>query len=129
MFRTGLFYVFLTAILVIGVSQALAQEKRNNVSNQGFDKLGRTLATLSANAPGNSRVSISVIDVATGTLIYKKSDTELMNPASNVKIITAACALKQLGGHFRFTTSLHGKSDGSIIRGPVYIKGHADPTL
>jgi D-alanyl-D-alanine carboxypeptidase/D-alanyl-D-alanine-endopeptidase (penicillin-binding protein 4) len=129
MFRTGFFYIFLTTIMIIGASQALAQSKQNNDLNQGFNKLGRTLATLSANAPGNSRVSISVIDVATGTLIYKKSDTELMNPASNVKIITAACALKQLGGHFRFTTSLHGKRDGSIIRGPVYIKGHADPTL
>ncbi|MCP4199057.1 MAG: D-alanyl-D-alanine carboxypeptidase/D-alanyl-D-alanine-endopeptidase, partial [Proteobacteria bacterium] len=129
MLRTRLFYPFLAAMLVIGPTNALTQSKQNNDSNQAFDRLGRTLATLSANSPGNSRVSISVIDVTTGTLIFKKSDTELMNPASNVKIITTACALKQLGGEFRFATSLHGKIDGSVIRGPVYIKGHADPTL
>lgn len=95
----------------------------------GFTELTNTLKKVAADSPGNSRSGVRVVDVETGTVIYDRNGDEPFNPASNAKVITSACALKRLGPEYRFVTSLHGRSDGAVIRGPVYIKGHADPLL
>ena len=94
-----------------------------------LEELGRTLAALAAASPGNAKVGIAVIDVASHAVVFQKNPDAPMNPASNTKIVTAACALKRLGPEFRYLTSLHGNRDGAVIRGPIYLKGHADPTL
>lgn len=110
---------------LFGAAVAVAQ---GNPGPSLEDLRGR-IARAAASPPGNATVSIAVADAVTGTEIYAKSPDKALNPASNVKIVTAACALKLLGPEFRFVTSLHGRRDGSAIRGPLYIKGHADPSL
>lgn len=54
-------------------------------------------------------------------------------PASNMKAVTAAGALIGLGPEFRFTTRLtagpRGLRAGRVLRGPLYLEGHGDPTL
>jgi D-alanyl-D-alanine carboxypeptidase/D-alanyl-D-alanine-endopeptidase (penicillin-binding protein 4) len=72
---------------------------------------------------------VAVADVLSGEEIYAQNGDAQLNPASNAKIVTAAAALEKLGPEFRFWTSLHGEREGGAIRGPVYLKGHADPTL
>jgi D-alanyl-D-alanine carboxypeptidase/D-alanyl-D-alanine-endopeptidase (penicillin-binding protein 4) len=119
----------LTTLAVAFLLLARPINGQENKSESGFDKLAKILASLAGSSPGGSRSGVSVIDVMSGREIYAKSSDELHNPASNAKIMTAACALKRLGPDFRFVTSLHGRQDGSVIRGPIYIKGHADPTL
>ena len=93
------------------------------------DALKGQLEKLAAGSPGNSVVSIAVSDVLTGREIFSKNGDEGMNPASNAKIVTAAAALKILGPEYRFNTTLHGKVDGVAVKGPIYIKGHGDPSL
>ncbi len=119
--KTKWFGIF-TVLLVFAATPRLA------VGTGDLDALRRKLDTLSS-PPGNAKVGISVVDVSSGETIFAKNGDTLMNPASNAKIITAACALKTLGPEYRFTTSIHGRRDGSVIRGPIYLKGHADPTL
>jgi D-alanyl-D-alanine carboxypeptidase/D-alanyl-D-alanine-endopeptidase (penicillin-binding protein 4) len=94
-----------------------------------YTELADTLGSLVGKKPGNSVVGVSVVDVATGAEIHAAGADAQLNPASNAKIVTAAVALKILGPEFKFLTSLHGKRDGTTIRGPIYIKGHADPSL
>jgi D-alanyl-D-alanine carboxypeptidase/D-alanyl-D-alanine-endopeptidase (penicillin-binding protein 4) len=94
-----------------------------------FGPLKKILQNIAADSPGNSKSGVSVVDIKTGTIIYERNGSEQFNPASNAKIVTAACALKQLGPEYRFITSIHGRADGAVIRGPVYLKGHADPSL
>ncbi|MCP4674936.1 MAG: D-alanyl-D-alanine carboxypeptidase/D-alanyl-D-alanine-endopeptidase [Deltaproteobacteria bacterium] len=122
--RARLLFATLIAIGVAIGATSSAQEKGGDIAS-----LRRTLAGLAGKSPGNSKVGIAVVDVMTGAEIFSKHGDEPLNPASNAKIVTAACALKRLGPEFRFTTSLHGRRDGSVIRGPIYFKGHADPTL
>lgn len=74
-------------------------------------------------------MGISVVDVQSGFEVFSKNGDDPFNPASNAKIITAACALKILGPQFRYVTGLYGRIEGRLIRGPLYIKGRADPTL
>ncbi len=126
--RITLVCILLAASLVAG-SATLQAESSPNSPTSGFDKLRRTLGAIASKSPGNSQVGIHVLDVTSGAEIYKLNSDQVFNPASNAKIVTAACALKQLGPEFRFVTSLHGRRDGGVIRGPLYLKGHADPTL
>ena len=114
--------------LLTSIGTATAVFAQDSAGGQ-FASLRKTLSTIAADSPGNSRSGVSVVDVMTGLEIYSKDSDSKFNPASNVKIITAACALTALGPEFQFTTSLHGRMDGTVIRGPLYIKGHADPTF
>ncbi|MDJ0765669.1 MAG: D-alanyl-D-alanine carboxypeptidase/D-alanyl-D-alanine-endopeptidase [Myxococcota bacterium] len=115
----------LIGVLLIGTARA--QENQRQAID--FDKLGRAISAAVGNGPGNATVGLVVTDVASGREIFEKNGDKQLNPASNVKIITAACALKTLGPEFRFATRLFGRQDSAVIRGPIYIKGHADPTL
>ena len=94
-----------------------------------FDSLKNTLSALAAKKPGNSSVGITVVDVHSGNVIYTLNGETPLNPASNAKIITAAAALKLLGPEFRFHTELYGKVNARNVQGPLYLKGHGDPSL
>ena len=117
------------AALAMVPAGAIAQGSGTQAGMEEFDKLSRAIGALAVGSPGNSKAGIAVVDVATGHRIYLSKEDELFNPASNAKIVTAACALKSLGPNYRFVTSLHGRREGSVIRGALYIKGHGDPTL
>ncbi|MEV8530650.1 D-alanyl-D-alanine carboxypeptidase/D-alanyl-D-alanine-endopeptidase [Streptomyces sp. NPDC051211] len=67
----------------------------------------------------------SVIDTATGTVLYEAKPREAMTPASTVKIATAAAALAALGPEHRIaTTVVPGPGTGRIV-----LVGGGDPSL
>jgi serine-type D-Ala-D-Ala carboxypeptidase/endopeptidase (penicillin-binding protein 4) len=72
-----------------------------------------------------------VVDLDTGrTLFSAKADTPL-SPASNMKLVTSAVALKVLGGDFEFRTQLIARDavvDGAL-QGPLYVLAGGDPNL
>ncbi len=63
--------------------------------------------------------------------LYSFHSDHLFSPASNVKLLTTAMALKLLGPDYRFKTGLYATIpvDGKTLRGDVYIKGFGDPNL
>jgi D-alanyl-D-alanine carboxypeptidase/D-alanyl-D-alanine-endopeptidase (penicillin-binding protein 4) len=74
-------------------------------------------------------LSVSVIDLASGsTVVAHRADAPL-NPASNQKLITAAIALAELGPSFRMRTGLYGEIQGEAVRGGLVLRGFGDPTL
>jgi D-alanyl-D-alanine carboxypeptidase/D-alanyl-D-alanine-endopeptidase (penicillin-binding protein 4) len=119
-------FIFLVAaVLFLGARPSWAQsEPRVDTA-----ALGRVLESLSAGKPGKSKVGILVRDVMSGQDIFAFNGSEPLNPASNTKIVTAACALKVLGPEFRFYTSIHGRVEDGVVRGPIVLKGGADPML
>ncbi|MBW2278207.1 MAG: D-alanyl-D-alanine carboxypeptidase/D-alanyl-D-alanine-endopeptidase [Deltaproteobacteria bacterium] len=124
--KTLLAWLVGLAVVAVAGSSTLAQEQ---AADPGFGELSDTIESLARKKPGNSVVGVTVTDVTTGAEIFALGGDEQLNPASNAKIVTAAVALKVLGPEFEFQTSLHGKRDGNTIRGPIYIKGHGDPSL
>lgn len=116
------------ALLVLLVAAVSAGTMAQDGDSQ-YDKLRAELTSLASKSPGSSVAGVTVVDVLTGAEIFSSKGDIQLNPASNAKIVTAACALKVLGPEFRFQTSLHGRKDGAAIRDAIYIKGHADPTL
>lgn len=85
-------------------------------------------ATVQAAQLGDG-ISISVVDLKTGQPVYALRERTLRNPASNLKVLTAAAALLELGPDYRFRTGLYGHQQGHRLAGPVYLRGFGDPSL
>lgn len=77
-------------------------------------------------------VGVQVVNVRTGEEVFARSADDGMSPASTMKVVTAAAALRTLGPSYRFTTDLltDGEVDAAgVLDGNLYVQGHGDPTL
>ncbi len=78
----------------------------------------------------NAHWGMLVVDPERGDTIVSHNASKLFMPASNMKIITGAVALAQLGPDYRFRTTL--LASGPIVegklRGDLVIVGGGDPT-
>jgi serine-type D-Ala-D-Ala carboxypeptidase/endopeptidase (penicillin-binding protein 4) len=87
-------------------------------------------AAVDASPLANARVGILVEAVDTGEVVYAHDPDALLNPASNVKLVTTAAALARLGPDFRFATEL--LSDAWPAHGEVrtlWVRGKGDPSV
>ncbi len=101
----------------IAARQELARAIGKAIHDAGFD---------------DARVGIHVRSVADGTTLFARAADTLLNPASNMKVITAAAALEILGPEFRYETELYGLhelDEKGVLRGNLYVKGQGDPTF
>lgn len=91
--------------------------------------LSARLAEIVAQANLGDRVGVSVVDVASGDRIFDHHGDLALNPASNMKLVTAAGVLFRLGGDFRMQTAVHGRiEEGGLVR-ELFVRGYGDPTL
>jgi serine-type D-Ala-D-Ala carboxypeptidase/endopeptidase (penicillin-binding protein 4) len=74
---------------------------------------------------------ILIVDPDSGDTLYSHNAGKLFLPASNMKIVTSATALAQLGPDFQFRTTfvtrrrpVHGVIDGDLV-----VIGRGDPTI
>jgi D-alanyl-D-alanine carboxypeptidase/D-alanyl-D-alanine-endopeptidase (penicillin-binding protein 4) len=63
------------------------------------------------------RFSIHIVKADSGNTIYEHNARELMIPASNMKIITSAAALKYLGPDYQYTTRVGLEGDTLVVIG------------
>ena len=61
-------------------------------------------AVVERSSLADARVGICVVSLDTGATLYAHDADVLLNPASNVKLFTAAAALARLGPEYRFET-------------------------
>ncbi|MFO0594085.1 MAG: D-alanyl-D-alanine carboxypeptidase/D-alanyl-D-alanine-endopeptidase [Myxococcaceae bacterium] len=77
-----------------------------------------------------SRVTIQVRSLDDGTVVFSKDPDELLNPASNVKLFTAATALWKLGPEYRYETDFLVEQDWKEGKAKtLYIRGRGDPSI
>ena len=77
-------------------------------------------------------ISLTVLDAATGQVVYTANGDKGLAPASTLKTVTSITAFNLLGADFKFETQFGytGTIDASgILTGDVIIKGGGDPTL
>ncbi len=98
----------LSVSLVSTVSADLA-EQINSIINQPSQK--------------KTRFSICVAEANTGRIVYKYNETKPMLPASNMKIITTAAALKYLGPDYQYKTQI------GLCGDTLIVLGSGDPLL
>jgi D-alanyl-D-alanine carboxypeptidase/D-alanyl-D-alanine-endopeptidase (penicillin-binding protein 4) len=68
-------------------------------------------------------VSLLAVDLETGRVLASRAPDALRLPASNLKLLTAAAALRGLGGGWRWRTRLLAEGDALVL------VGAGDPTL
>ena len=78
-----------------------------------------------------SRVGVHMQSLDDGTVVFSHNADELLNPASNVKLVTSAAALATLGPEFRYDTEFlvdpELAADGKVKT--LYVRGKGDPSI
>lgn len=75
------------------------------------------------------RAGVSIVDARTGRSLFAHRGDAAMNPASNMKLVTAAAVLLELGADFQMLTGVYGTiEEGGVIRS-LTLRGYGDPTL
>jgi D-alanyl-D-alanine carboxypeptidase/D-alanyl-D-alanine-endopeptidase (penicillin-binding protein 4) len=76
---------------------------------------------------------VCVASLDTGATLYARGADQLLNPASNVKLFTAAAALARLGPEHRFDTEVSVDAASAGLPGgaarTLYLRGKGDPSL
>ena len=68
----------------------------------------RLLELLSQPPLSGAHVGFEVQSLDDGQVIFSRNGDDLLNPASNTKLVTSAAALLRLGPEYRFTTDYLG---------------------
>lgn len=91
--------------------------------------LAARLGELVAAAGLGDQIGIAVVDATTGAGIFAHAGELPLNPASNMKLVTAAAALATLGADFHMRTGLYGRVTGDAVTGGLVVRGFGDPSL
>ncbi|WP_212828230.1 D-alanyl-D-alanine carboxypeptidase/D-alanyl-D-alanine-endopeptidase [Catellatospora sp. TT07R-123] len=87
--------------------------------------LSAVLGPLMTGTALGSHVSASVVDLHTGEVLFELDPTEMITPASNTKLVTAAAVLATRGPTYRITTRVvAGPNPGEVV-----LIGAGDATL
>ena len=95
------------------------------------DALKKAVEQLLSQPPlSNARVAMQVESLDDGQVVYSRNPDELLNPASNTKLVTAAAGLLRLGPEYRFSTDY--LTDKPLQKGRIgtlYVRGRGDPSV
>lgn len=96
----------------------------------GLSRLNKRLeAIVKRTLPQNYTVSIQVADLGTGHVLMEMDPDRPLVPASTMKVVTSATALKTLKPDFTFITEVFvDKVKGSSV-GNLFLKGKGDPSM
>ncbi|MFC4800396.1 D-alanyl-D-alanine carboxypeptidase/D-alanyl-D-alanine-endopeptidase [Neobacillus sp. GCM10023253] len=119
------FLILFSAINYIDQDRVIAESKSVVIESQIKELMSNSLTMQGAIA------GISIRSAADGKMIYEYNGDVRLRPASNMKLLTAAAALKVLGEDYTFPTEIHidGPVKKKTLAGNLYIKGKGDPTL
>lgn len=87
------------------------------------DLAGRINGIVSQYSQRKARFSIHIIKADSGKTVYSYNATRALVPASNMKIVVTAAAIKYLGVDYRYKTKV-GLCDGTLV-----VIGSGDPLL
>ncbi len=77
----------------------------------------------------SDKISLAVVDLASGQALVSHAANTPRNPASNMKLLTASTAMVELGPDFRMRTGVYGRIQDSAVVGGLCLQGRGDPTL
>lgn len=95
-----------------------------SVSADLNSELQQIISSLKKGTPG-----VSIVDLSNNQEVFGHNSNKALKPASVLKVITAATALRQLGPHFRFETQVLALGNYQGLAENIYIRGGGDPEL
>ncbi|MEH2078528.1 MAG: D-alanyl-D-alanine carboxypeptidase/D-alanyl-D-alanine-endopeptidase [Nostoc sp.] len=124
----GILLIFLTS--QIGFSSRVAKAQTpvaptTTTKSICSSQLGTAIDTV-INRPlfSRGRWGILIQPLSTGQTLYSRDAQKYFTPASNLKLLTTAAALQELGANFRIRTSIYQNGNG-VLR----VVGRGDPSL
>jgi len=78
---------------------------------------GRINGIIRQSSQKKVQFSIKIVEAGSGKTVYRHNAREAMIPASNMKIITSAAALRYLGPDYEFRTTVGLCGDTLVVRG------------
>ena len=99
------------------------------VSAQGEKFLSELNTILNDTFFTSCNAGIEVYNLSQKKPLFSRDRFKLMNPASNMKVITSIAGLVYLGKDYSFKTKIGytGKIENSVLNGDVVIVGYGDP--
>lgn len=85
--------------------------------------INEELNNLIAQQLPQATVGVVIKNLRSGEVIYKYNSDKLLNPASNIKVFTAAAAAYYLGSEYSYATTLLQKNK------TIYVRFSGDPSL
>lgn len=72
---------------------------------------------------------VKIYNLTKQKTLFAREEQKLMNPASNMKVLTTAAGMLFLGKDFAFKTTVGytGKIEGNVLKGDLVIVGRCDP--
>ena len=76
-------------------------------------------------------IGVKIVSLDDGKTLYEQNSNKLFHPASNMKLLTTATGLKELGGDFRFVTNLlaNARVRNGVLDGDLSVKASGDPLI
>src|SRR5881394_730144 len=114
---------------LIALFCALALPLSASAGQADRDTLKKAVEQLLSQPPlAGAHVGVEVQSLEDGQSVFSRNGDDLLNPASNTKLITSAAALLRLGPEYRFSTDY--LADKPMQRGRVpvlYVRGRGVP--
>ena len=118
-------------VLSVFCATAVAWPPSVRAEKADRETLRRSVEQLLAQPPlSGAHVGVEVQSLDDGQVVLSKNAEDLLNPASNTKLITSAAALLRLGPEYRFSTDY--LADRPLHHGRVgtlFVKGRGDPSV
>lgn len=110
------------ALLFLGISRSL--------SAQNIVFSPEIIQTVEDSRASNAFWSVILRDT-TGKILEGYNFTKQVRPASNMKLLTSAAILDELGPEYRYTTKMYGlgHQEGNTWVGDIVIRGVGDPSI
>ncbi|HEO8419090.1 D-alanyl-D-alanine carboxypeptidase/D-alanyl-D-alanine endopeptidase [Niallia sp. FSL W8-0635] len=131
--KKGILLVMIISIFLSGSTPNAFSSKALAAENHKKATLSTAIESLLSTEPElkGSLAGISIRDRESGTILFEHMSDLRLTPASNMKLLTSAVALKVLGEDYQFITEIYG--DGRVedghLKGNLYIKGNGDTSL
>jgi serine-type D-Ala-D-Ala carboxypeptidase/endopeptidase (penicillin-binding protein 4) len=119
------------AVLVLSLSAAAFTRAADTLDERVLRLREELRELVESNGFRRARYSVLALSLETGDTLFDSGAHELLAPASNMKLLTTATALRYLGPDFRYQTFL--LADGPIanghLQGDLVLYGTGDPGL
>ncbi len=119
----------LAALLLILSASSPGPSEDDAFAAQYAPLVSAIKTVLAEQTVGDAVIGIDVVEIASGRRITSLHPDVPLNPASNVKIITAYAALEILRPEFTFETALYGDAGSGSVLSQLALKGYGDPSL
>lgn len=120
------------AILLLVVLPEYAAAQAPYSESAAAEALNETIVnTLETDTFEGAFWGVQIVNLRSGTVLYSQNADRNFVPASNVKLLTTAAALDQLGPDYRYRTRLYadGPIEDGTLKGNLIVRGDGDPTI